>query len=164
MTSPAARTAAVIRLSPQQFQVLTLLANGFLPAEIAERLRLTEQAVRDTSLRARQRLGAHSNAHAVLLAVQAGILPGRARRRPGPPRQPLTARQAEVLNAAADGASLSTVARRLGTTTQQVSARLSEAYLRLGVTHLPRAERRTAAVAEARRRGLIPPARQEHAA
>jgi DNA-binding NarL/FixJ family response regulator len=76
---------------------------------------------------------------------------------------PLTPRQAQVLHAAADGASLATVAARLGTTSQQVSARLAEAYHRLDVTYLPRPERRTAAVREARRRGLIP-TRQEHAA
>lgn len=74
----------------------------------------------------------------------------------GPPRMPLTPRQAEVLTAAADGATLAVVAQRLGTTRETVAARLSDAYRRLDVTYLPRDERRAAAVRTARRRGLIP--------
>jgi DNA-binding NarL/FixJ family response regulator len=69
-------------------------------------------------------------------------------------------RQAAVLAAGADGAPLSTVAERLGTTREQVSARLSEAYVRLDVTYLPRVERRAAAVRIARRHQLIPAATQ----
>jgi DNA-binding CsgD family transcriptional regulator len=154
----------VIKLTARELEVLTLIANGFTQAETAEQLGLTERAAANASDRARMRLGALSAPHAVLLAVRAGILEGRPKRRPGPARQPLTARQAEVLDAASDGASLATVARRIDTTSHQVSARLSEAYLRLGVTDLPRLERRAAAVAEARRRGLIPAANQERAA
>lgn len=74
----------------------------------------------------------------------------------GPARMPLTPRQALVLHAAADGAPLAVVAARVGRTRQQVAARLSEAYERLGVAHLIRSEKRAAAVREARRRGLIP--------
>ncbi|MFG3127410.1 hypothetical protein ACGFZU_06870 [Streptomyces tendae] len=69
-----------------------------------------------------------------------------------------------MLDTAADGASLTVVAARLGTTREQISSSLSGAYLRLGVHQHPRAERRAAAVAEARRRGLIPPKKQERAA
>ncbi|MEU5976327.1 LuxR C-terminal-related transcriptional regulator [Streptomyces sp. NPDC047315] len=74
----------------------------------------------------------------------------------GPARQPLTPRQAEVLTAAASGDSLTTIATQLDTTPQQIGARLAEAYRRLDVTHLPRNDRRTAAVRTARPRGLIP--------
>lgn len=74
----------------------------------------------------------------------------------GPARMPLTPRQSTVLTAAADGAPLAVVAARVGTTRQQVAARLSEAYQRLGVTYLPRDQRRAAAVRTARTRGLIP--------
>lgn len=62
------------------------------------------------------------------------------------PAARLSPRQTAVLTAAADGAPLSTVANRLGTTREQVAARLSEAYRRLDVTWLPRNERRAAAV------------------
>lgn len=65
-------------------------------------------------------------------------------------------KQAEVLAAAADGAPLSVVGRRLGMPRTQVASRLSEAYVRLDVTWMPRDERRTAAVRVARRHGLIP--------
>lgn len=68
----------------------------------------------------------------------------------------LTPRQAAVLAAAADGAPLSAVAARLGTTRTQIASRISEAYRALGVTWLPRDERRAEAVRIARRHGLIP--------
>lgn len=68
---------------------------------------------------------------------------------------PLTPRQAEVLTAAADGAPLRIVAERLGVTRETVAARLSDAYRRLDVAHLPRDDRRQGAVRIARNRGLI---------
>ncbi|MFJ8221431.1 LuxR C-terminal-related transcriptional regulator [Streptomyces griseus] len=74
----------------------------------------------------------------------------------GPARMPLTPRQAQVLMAAADGAPLAEVAERLGVRRETVAARLSDAYRRLDVAHLPRDEKRRAAVRIARRRGLIP--------
>ncbi|MFI2465959.1 LuxR C-terminal-related transcriptional regulator [Streptomyces globisporus] len=74
----------------------------------------------------------------------------------GPARMALTPRQAQVLIAAADGAPLSQVAVRLGVRRETVAARLSDAYRRLDVAHLPRDEKRQAAVRTARSRGLIP--------
>ncbi|MGW2048618.1 response regulator transcription factor [Streptomyces sp. NPDC001858] len=74
----------------------------------------------------------------------------------GPARMPLTPRQAQVLTAAATGAPLSQVASRLGITREQTASHLSRAYQRLDVTHLPRDQRRAAAVRIAVRRGLIP--------
>ncbi|MCY0916990.1 hypothetical protein OS965_02215 [Streptomyces sp. H27-G5] len=76
----------------------------------------------------------------------------------GPPRMPLTRPQAAVLEAAADGATLTVVATRLGRPRTWVAARLSEAYKRLDVAWVARGERRAAAVRLARKRGLIPPA------
>lgn len=148
----------MIKLTAREFEVLQLIAHGFTYPEIMERLFLSENAVHDASRRARVRLGAHTTPHAVFLGIRAGILDGRTKGRRGPAREPLTARQALVLTEAATGDSLTAIAARLGTTPQQISARLSEGYLRLGVTKLPRLERRAAAVAVARRRGLIPPA------
>lgn len=84
------------------------------------------------------------------------LVPEGARPMPGPARQPLTARQAEVLAAAEDGAPLAEVARRIGTSREQVASRLSEAYKRLDVAWLDRDERRAAAIRVARRRGLLP--------
>ncbi|MFD7016074.1 sigma factor-like helix-turn-helix DNA-binding protein [Streptomyces sp. NPDC059928] len=76
----------------------------------------------------------------------------------GPKRMPLTGRQAEALTLAADGASLSEVARRMGVTRERVSSLLSTAYQRLDVAYLPRELKRSAAVRVARQRGLIPEA------
>lgn len=64
-------------------------------------------------------------------------------------------KQAQVLEASADGAPLSVVAVRLGMPRTQVASRLSEAYRALGVGWLPRGEKRAAAVAVARKHGLI---------
>ncbi|XIG78703.1 hypothetical protein C1N81_39480 [Streptomyces sp. SGAir0957] len=78
---------------------------------------------------------------------------------------PLTPRQAQALTAvAADGATLATAARDLGITREQVASLLNGAYRRLDVAYLPRDEKRPAAIAVARRKGLIPPAEQEQAA
>ena len=74
----------------------------------------------------------------------------------GPKPLPLTVRQAEVLAAAEDGASLAVVAARVGIPREQVASRLSEAYRRLGVAWMDRDQRRAAAVRVARRRGLLP--------
>lgn len=82
----------------------------------------------------------------------------------GPKRMPLTPRQAQALAAVADGVTLRVAAAELGITSQHVGSLLNGAYRRLDVAHLPRHEKRAAAVAEARRRGLIPPASQERAA
>lgn len=153
-----------IKLTARELEVLELIANGFTHEEIAERLAVSKGAVDKALQRAVMRVGALTTPQAVYLAVQAGILAGRPKRRTGPPRQPLTAKQAEVLTSAADGASLTTVAGRLGITRDQVSARLAEGYLRLGVTHLPRGQRRAAAVTVARERGLIPATSQKDAA
>lgn len=81
----------------------------------------------------------------------------------GPPRMPLTPPQAQVLEAAADGATLAAVAIRLGRPRTWVAARLSEAYKRLDVAWMDRDERRAAAVRIARKRGLIAPTDAESA-
>jgi DNA-binding CsgD family transcriptional regulator len=69
---------------------------------------------------------------------------------------PLSPRQTEALTAAATGATLSEIGHQLGITREHVSMLLSHAYRRLDVTHLPRDQRRPAAVRAAIRRGLIP--------
>jgi transcriptional regulator with XRE-family HTH domain len=67
----------------------------------------------------------------------------------------LTPMQTRVVQEAASGDRLPVIAARIGTTRQVVAARLSEAYRLLGVSHLPVAERRAAAVRVARERGLL---------
>jgi DNA-binding CsgD family transcriptional regulator len=72
------------------------------------------------------------------------------------PGMPLSPRQVQALTAAATGATLSEIGRQLGVTREQVSYLLSHAYRRLDVGHLPRAQKRAAAIRTAVRRGLIP--------
>ncbi|WP_425275932.1 helix-turn-helix domain-containing protein [Streptomyces africanus] len=72
------------------------------------------------------------------------------------PRPSLTARQAEVLAAVSDGRPLSVAARGLRMTPEGLASELSgRIYRRLGVGHVPRSERRAAAVRVAVQHGLI---------
>lgn len=68
----------------------------------------------------------------------------------------LSPRQTQALTHAATGATLNEIAQRMGVTRESVSSLLSNAYIRLDVTYLPRNQRRAAAVRVARQHGLIP--------
>lgn len=72
----------------------------------------------------------------------------------GPPA--LTPRLAVVLEAAADGAPLAVVARRVGIGRGAVAGCLTACYRRLGVFDVPVDVRRAAAVAVARAAGVLP--------
>lgn len=67
----------------------------------------------------------------------------------------LSPRQTQALTHAATGATLNQIADRMGVTRESVSSLLSNAYIRLDVTYLPRNQRRAAAVRVAVQRGLI---------
>jgi DNA-binding NarL/FixJ family response regulator len=67
----------------------------------------------------------------------------------------LSPTQARVLEAVADGRSLAEAARALGTTQRAVASVLTKTYQRLGVTQVPRGQRRAAAVRVACARDLI---------
>lgn len=73
----------------------------------------------------------------------------------GPVRRVLSPRQAEVLAEAASGDSLAQVGARIGMDPRAVGGWLSRVYQRLGVAHLPKDERRAAAVQVAMRHGLF---------
>lgn len=68
----------------------------------------------------------------------------------------LSPRQLQALTAAATGATLSQIGQQLGITREHASMLLSGAYRRLDLDHLPRSEKRPAAIREAIRRGIIP--------
>lgn len=65
--------------------------------------------------------------------------------------------QVTVLRAAAGGASLAQLAGELSMTAPAVGSVLTRVYQRLGVTHLPRNERRSGAVRVAMQHGLFDP-------
>lgn len=103
-------------LTPRQIDVLALAADGCGSAEIAARLGVSANTVKTHLLGVYRRLGARNAAHAVALAMRAGILdPGQrrraaaagARRRlaadlgPGDPTGSGAARQADALDVAA---------------------------------------------------------------
>ncbi len=79
----------------------------------------------------------------------------------GTPGAQPSPRQLQALTLAATGATLREIGDRLGITREHVSVLLSGAYRRLDVGHLPRDQKRAAAVREAIRRGLIPNTSQE---
>lgn len=70
----------------------------------------------------------------------------------GPSGLPLTKLEQETLHAV-DGRTLTEAGAVLGISRTDVSSRLHLVYTKLGVTHLPRNDKRAAALAEARRRG-----------
>lgn len=152
-------------LSGREVDVLDGIARGWVYAELAAELGLSPDTVKTHAQRMRAKLGARDNAHAVGIGMRAGIIGDRPvveeQGSRGPRRMPLTEKQAEALSLAADGASLSEVAGRMGVTRERVSSLLSTAYQRLDVAHLPRDLKRPAAVRIARKRGLIP-GRTEH--
>jgi transcriptional regulator with XRE-family HTH domain len=67
----------------------------------------------------------------------------------------LTVRQAEVLGAVATGRTLSQAARELGVPREGLAARLSKIYVQMGLGHLPKDQRRAAAVRMAAAADLI---------
>ncbi|MFE9736143.1 LuxR C-terminal-related transcriptional regulator [Streptomyces sp. NPDC005863] len=157
------------RLTSHERTVLQYVADGYAHKEIAEELAVTRRAVTATVTRAMEKIGALNSPHAVLLGCRLGLIDGRPRhptpepRQRGPVRQPLTPRQIDVLTAADGAKTLTEIAGRLGTTRHQVASRLSEAYIRLDIDWMPRADRRHAAIRIARKRGLIPAAAKDSA-
>lgn len=73
---PAPAPVVSVRLSPEQERVLRMLASGLEPDAIAMRIGMSPGAVRETARGAMAALRARTLPHAVLLACQAGILPG----------------------------------------------------------------------------------------
>ena len=71
-----------IRLSRRETEILALVAQGASDNEIAIQLCLSAKTVSWYVRRIRARLGAHSRAHAVALAMQQGLLAD------GPPSEP----------------------------------------------------------------------------
>ncbi|MFD5899105.1 response regulator transcription factor [Streptomyces sp. NPDC060366] len=67
-------------LTPDEVEVLYAYANGTKYPQIAKDRCLTARSVEGIAARIARKLGATSQAHAVLLACQAGILDGRPRR------------------------------------------------------------------------------------
>lgn len=59
---------------PTDLRLLAFLANGLTIKAAATRLRLSDQAARRRAMLLRRYFGARSNAHAVFLAVQRGML------------------------------------------------------------------------------------------
>lgn len=61
-------------LSPREHQVLRLLAEGLHTREVAEHLNLSWRTVQSQAAHARRKLGARNAAHAVAIAVKAGLI------------------------------------------------------------------------------------------
>lgn len=61
-------------IPPRPHEALTLLADGCTLAEIAERMITTRSTVSQNLRRARERLCAATNAHAVAIALKRGLI------------------------------------------------------------------------------------------
>ena len=61
------------RLTPRQLEVLSLVANGLASKQVACKLNIGEQTVKNYMSEIMNRLGANSRAHAVALAYSRGL-------------------------------------------------------------------------------------------
>ena len=73
-TTAAEPRASEIRLTPTERKVMELAAEGLLVKQIAARLGLSPLTVKNHLARIRRRLGANDKAHAVGIAMRAGLL------------------------------------------------------------------------------------------
>ena len=72
--SNAEPRASEIRLTPTERKVMELAAEGLLVKQIAARLGLSPLTIKNHLARIRRRLGANDKAHAVGIAMRAGLL------------------------------------------------------------------------------------------
>jgi DNA-binding CsgD family transcriptional regulator len=68
------RRAAPLELSPRQREVIGLVARGYDVAQMADELSLSRATVRTHVRDAMRRLGANNRAHAVAVAIAAGLI------------------------------------------------------------------------------------------
>jgi PAS domain S-box-containing protein len=71
---PPSRTRAATRLSPRELEVTELLARGMSGEQIAERLYLSPETVRTHVRNAMERMGAHTRAQLVALALEGDLI------------------------------------------------------------------------------------------
>ena len=62
------------KLTPRQLEVLSLVANGLASKQVARKLSIGEQTVKNYMSEIMNRLGANSRAHAVALAYSRGLI------------------------------------------------------------------------------------------
>ena len=72
--APGGRDAATTRLSERELAVLRCVAEGYDTAEIARATFFSERTVKNVVSRAVRRTGGTTRAHAVALAIRAGLL------------------------------------------------------------------------------------------
>ncbi|WP_433701324.1 response regulator transcription factor [Nocardiopsis sp. CA-288880] len=84
--SSSSARIAVAGLSPREHEIFLEIARGATNAEIAARLHLAESTVKSNVGRIFTKIGARDRVHAVILALQAGVMPAPAEQRPPRPR------------------------------------------------------------------------------
>ena len=73
-TSLAAAPAPAASLTPRQLDVLRLVGSGFTTREISEQLLISPKTVENHKQRIFERLDVHNQAHAVAVAMRAGLV------------------------------------------------------------------------------------------
>jgi DNA-binding NarL/FixJ family response regulator len=159
------RTPYPKALLPESIQLLRALDSGRTLTQLTDLWNVSKQKLERLTTVTYRTLGVdglprEERRYAALrVARQAGVL------RPVPPRpaplkpmqrvQPLSPQQRCVLEALADGCSITTAADRLSLPRSTVASHLSCAYRKLDVVHVPQSQRRARAVLVALEHGLI---------
>lgn len=69
-----ARNPQLTLASPRELEVLSMIASGYLTADIADRLVLSSETIKSHVQNLLLKLGAHTRAEAVAIAVRAGVV------------------------------------------------------------------------------------------
>lgn len=125
-----ARPGPALRLTARELEVLRLVSRGLRSGDVAARLGISARTVENHKRNLFAKLNVHSEAHAVALAVQAGLLPPS----PGPAAGPgLTPRERDILRLAAAGLSVKQTAHVLGVAVKTVESLQRQLFRKLGV-------------------------------
>ena len=119
-----------VRLTARELEVLRLVSRGLRSGDIAARLGISARTVENHKRNLFAKLNVHSEAHAVALAVRAGLLPPSPAAAAGPV---LTPRESEILRLAAAGLSVKQTAHVLGVAVKTVESLQRQLFRKLGV-------------------------------
>jgi DNA-binding NarL/FixJ family response regulator len=131
----AGRERAPVRFSPLEREIMRLVSEGLTNGEIAVRVHLSQDTVKQHTRALYARLGVSGRASAVDLVRRLGVLPAQRTGRISP-------REHEVLRVLATGATNAEIARRLGLSPHTVKQHTCSIYRKLGARNRAQAAMR----------------------